>query len=384
MKQFKELANEVQQVNKQLFIAATAAVNTSLTVRNWIIGWYIVEYEQNGDDRATYGEKLLESLAEAIQIKGLSAPELSRCRQFYSRYRFFVQNVAKEYGKLLPKSILGSLTQELENTPQNILGSPSQELQNTDSEIYNKEYTKAILAKLSYSHLTELIKIDNELKRTYYEVECIKGTWSVRELKRQINTLAFERSSVANNPQVLIAQLGQSADRLLPQDVIKSPYVFDFLKLSDNALASESEVENQLLNDLRAFMLELGHGFCLEAQQKRLVIGGEYFFVDLVFYHRILKCHILFELKLDGFNHQHIGQLNTYLHYFKNEIQQPTDNPPIGILLCTSKNEALVEYALGGMDKNLFVSQYQTVLPDTKALEAFLTQEKEKLSKDTI
>lgn len=154
----------------------------------------------------------------------------------------------------------------------------------------------------------------------------------------------------------------------------------DFLDLPDTVLADESKFENALLNDLKNFMLELGHGFCFEGQQKRLIIGGEYFFVDLVFYHRILKCHILIELKVDEFNHAHVGQLNTYLQFYKKNVQEATDKPPIGILLCTTKNDELVEYALGGMDQNLFVTTYQTALPSSEELKQFLQAEKRKIN----
>lgn len=160
---------------------------------------------------------------------------------------------------------------------------------------------------------------------------------------------------------------------------MKTPYIFDFLGLSDGVLGSETALEAALINDLKNFILELGHGFCFEAQQKRIVIGGEYFFIDLVLYHRILKCHVIIELKIDAFSHANAGQLNTYIQYYKANVQQETDNPPIGILLCTNQNEELVKYALGGMDENLFVSQYKTALPSTEELTKFLQEEKKKL-----
>ena len=170
-----------------------------------------------------------------------------------------------------------------------------------------------------------------------------------------------------------------SNETLTPEQLIKTPYVFDFLGLPDDVLGSESQLEQALIYELKSFILELGHGFCFEAQQKRIVIGGEYFFIDLVFYHRILKCHIIIELKIDEFNHTNAGQLNTYIQYYKTNEQREDDNPPIGILLCTNKNEELVQYALGGMDENLFVSQYKTVLPSTAELKNFLQEEKKKL-----
>ncbi|NNF34774.1 MAG: DUF1016 family protein, partial [Saprospiraceae bacterium] len=352
---------------------AARTINQYLTIRNWLIGYYLVEYEQNGEDRAKYGDKIIDSVTEKLNpIKGIDRRALFRFRQFYLYYPHlseYIHNVLRIEDQRFIKVGTPSPQFDIEK-----VGTVSPQLNDT-----YKVPAEKLFSHLSYSHIELLISIENPLKRAYYEIECIKGVWSVRELKRQINSLSYERSMAADNPGLMTSELSNDAETLSTTGLIKSPYVFDFLNLPDGVLGSESELEAALINDLKSFILELGHGFCFEAQQKRIVIGGEYYFIDLVFYHRILKCHVLIELKIEEFTHGNIGQLNTYLQYYRHNIQENTDNPPVGILLCTNKNDELVEYALGGMDEKLFVSQYQTVLPSSEQLEQFLKEEKDKL-----
>lgn len=235
--------------------------------------------------------------------------------------------------------------------------------------------TEMLLSKLSYSHLVELIKIQDNLKRAYYEIACIKGTWSVRELKRQINTLAFERVGLSANPESANEQLLKKITPELPQDAIKNIYAFDFLGLKGDSLLEEKDLETALLNHLQEFIRELGLGFCFEYRQQRVLIDDEYFFIDLVFYHRVLKCHVIIELKADAFKHEHLSQLNTYVAYYNAEVKRTDDNPAIGILLCTEKGKKLVEYATAGMDQQLFVSKYLVELPKKEQLEEFILNE---------
>ncbi|MCK5229931.1 MAG: DUF1016 family protein, partial [Desulfobulbaceae bacterium] len=229
--------------------------------------------------------------------------------------------------------------------------------------------------RLSYSHIDLLVDIDDDIKRLFYEVECIRGNWSVRELKRQIGSLYYERSGLSKDKKKL-AELAQSeAEAAEPKLVIRDPYIFEFLGLKPKEVMSESHLEDQLLDKLQEFLLEMGHGFCFEARQKRILIGDEYFFVDLVFYHRILKCHVLLELKLEEFSQGNIGQLNTYVSWYRKNMMSQGDNPPIGILLCTGKNHALAEYALAGMDNNLFVSKYLLALPKKEDMQRFIEEQ---------
>lgn len=232
-----------------------------------------------------------------------------------------------------------------------------------------------MISRLSFTHLAELINLEDETRRAFYEVECIRGNWSVRELKRQINSLYYERSGLSTDKKKLSELAQQNAEQAKPNLAIRDPYIFEFLGLKPEEVMSESHLESQLLKRLEAFLLELGHGFCFEARQKRILVGDEHFFVDLVFYHRILKCHVLVEMKLDGFSHENIGQLNTYVSWYRENMMTEGDNPPVGILLCTHKNQALAEYALAGMDNNLFVSRYLLKLPGKDEMQAFIEEQ---------
>jgi predicted nuclease of restriction endonuclease-like (RecB) superfamily len=232
-----------------------------------------------------------------------------------------------------------------------------------------------LITKLSYSHLELLLNINDQLKRTFYELECIKGTWSVRELKRQINSLYFERSGLSANPEELSEIINKNTIPRKPTDIIKNIYSFEFLNIKINPIVEESDLETALLDHLHEFILEMGNGFCFEARQKRILIGTEYYFIDLLFYHRILKCHVLIELKLGKFEHGDIGQLNTYLNYFKEEIGEKSDNAPVGILLVAEKDNALVKYATAGIDENLFAQEYLIQLPSIKQLETYIENE---------
>lgn len=362
MSNFQILIDQIVKTTVGFQQYTAKSIDKFLTFRNWLIGAYIMEYEQNGADKAEYGSKLEENIAKRLNTKGLSTRNLKLFKQFYNTYPQIMQTVSAlfETSNIETMQTVSALLSKHKDVEYHI----SPEL---------------LINNLSFSHFVELLKVGDENKRLFYEVQSIQNTWSVRELKRQINTLAYERSVNAKKPELILTALNKNAEQLSPSSLIKTPYVFDFLMLPDAVLASESKFEAALIADLRNFMLELGHGFCFEAQQKRIIIGGEYYFIDLVFYHRILKCHILIELKVDEFSHQHAGQLNTYLQYYNKNIKTETDNPPIGILLCTNKNQELIEYALGGMDENLFVSQYQTSLPSKEQLQAFLQNEKSKI-----
>ena len=371
---FEALVNTIESTHWHFQQQATKAVNVALTLRNWLIGHYIVEFEQNGEDRAVYGSALLDRLSLQLQIKGLVSAELSRCRQFYNCYPQILGSLPQEFKNSLPQPILGSLTQESENYRK--LDLPIRGSLSTESEqLAHTSTGSLIINKLSYTHLVELIKIQEALKRSFYEIECIKGNWSVRELKRQISSLYFERSGMSAKPEKLSKITQLKAEALTPTDVVKSVYAFEFLGLKAKDAVEETDMESALLDHLQDFMLEMGHGFCLEARQKKILIGDEYFFVDLVFYHRILKCHVLVELKVEDFNHHNIGQLNTYVNYYKAEVMQPGDNPTVGILLVTHKNKALVEYATAGIDNHLFVSKYLLELPNKERLANFIQQE---------
>lgn len=360
---FQTLVKTIRQTHEMLNQQSVKAVNVALTVRNWLIGCYIVEFEQNGEDRAKYGTSLISKIAERIKIKGLTPPELSRCRQFYKIY--------PEILGMLPEKLIGELFSP--NIPflseEKIFGLPTQEFKN------DKKLNINMLNIISFTHFVELIKIDNAVKRKYYELLILKTQPSVKELKRQIATLSYERLGLSADKPEAFSRLTDKITPSLPEDAVKSHYFFEFLGINKPDLIEETELERLLIEHLQQFILELGNGFCFEARQKRILIGDEYFFIDLVFYHRILKCHVLIELKVDSFNHAHASQLITYLNFYKKNVMGKGDNPPIGILLVTDKNSTLVEYATANDKDRLFVSKYKLKLPSEKALQSFIENE---------
>jgi len=353
------------------FIAETAkAVNMSLTLRNWLIGFYIEEYARTGVDRAEYGDSLMDRLADSLRKQAIprcDRRELYRYRRFYLIYPHIAESLSPQFLSSLPKLIRQHLSAK-PGSAGKCTGSGIVESVTPQSHIDGK----TLISRLSFTHMAELLNIDDGAKRAFYEFECIRGNWSVRELKRQINSLYFERSGLSKNKKKLGELVQAGAEQAEPKLAIRDPYIFEFLGIKAQDVMHESRLEDSLLDKLQDFLLELGHGFCFEARQKRILIGDEHFFVDLVFYHRILKCHVLVELKTDDFTHGYLGQLNTYVNWFRKNEASDGDNPPVGILLCTRKNEALMEYALAGMDNSLFVSKYQLQLPEKEEIERFL------------
>jgi predicted nuclease of restriction endonuclease-like (RecB) superfamily len=356
---FEKLVGYIRQVHDEMTAQAGRAVNLSLTLRNWLVGCYIAEYELCGLDRANYGDNLLSELA-----KRLTDLRVSNCnrRQLYRYIRFY---------RIYPE-IVGTLSPQLKKRLPAV--GPAAGKTGTASPQFRIAPDR-LVHRLSYSHLELIVDLDDDLKRAFYEIECIHGNWSVRELKRQINSLYFERSGLSKDPKKLAAMTQKGAETAEPKLTVRDPYIFEFLGLKPMEAMSESHLEAQLLDKLQEFLLELGHGFCFEARQKRILIGNTHNFVDLVFYHRILKCHVLVELKVDEFNQNNVGQLNTYVSWYKKNMMSDGDSSPIGILLCTGKDHPLVEYALAGMDNQLFVSKYLLELPNREEMQQFIEQQ---------
>lgn len=243
-------------------------------------------------------------------------------------------------------------------------------LQSSDYKQENSISPEKLISSISFSHFIELIKIDNPVKRMYYEMLTIQTGLSVRELRRQIGALSYERVGLSGDMEYALTAIRQKIHPQTVTDVVKDDYFFEFLNIPQQRalLLKENELETRLLDHLRDFIIELGNGFCFEARQKRILIGDEYFFIDMVFYHRILKAHILLEVKISPFDHAHVSQLYSYLNYYKAEVMEPDDNPPIGILLVTDKNDALVQYTTAGLDEQIFVSKYKLQLPTEQQL----------------
>jgi predicted nuclease of restriction endonuclease-like (RecB) superfamily len=372
---FDGLVAAIERTHSALAEQASKAVNLSLTLRNWFIGYYIAEFEQSGIDRAQYGARLLDKISARLAqagMEGVAARSLRQYRQFYLTYPQIWQTPSAKFLQgLLPRNTWQTLSAKLASAAGDIREAASPESGRLPADL--------LVERLSFSHFVELLQLEDSLQRRFYEIECIRGNWSVRELKRQIASLYYERSGLSTDKEALARLAHAQAEPQHSRQVIRDPYVFEFLGLKPQEVVSEGHLEDALLDKLQAFLLELGHGFCFEARQKRLLIGGEHFFVDLVFYHRILKCHVLIELKNDAFKHEHLGQLNSYVGYYQRHEMSEGDQPPIGILLCTRKNHELVEYALAGMSNTLFVSRYQVQLPGKDEMAAFLHKAVEEL-----
>lgn len=362
---FENLTEQITSVHRATSSYAKGAVNQLLTVRNWAIGYYIVEFEQNGEDKAAYGDKLLETLSARINCRGLDRTMLNLCRIFYLRYPQIRDSVNHRLqGIGVPKTLPIIPAKADASSKDEICDSVNHKFE-TDPEL--------LITRLSFTHIRQIMSIDDPFERFFYELECIKGTWSVRELRRQINSNLYFRAGISKKPEQLLDQLIN--DNYSAALTIKEPMTLEFLGLDAKDSVTESDLEQALMDHLEEFMLELGKGFCFEARQKRILIDDEYYFPDLIFYNRILHCNVIVELKDEAFSYENFGQLNAYVAYYKENEMHPGDNPPVGILLCTRKGKKMVEYALSGMDNQLFVSTYMLHLPDKKQLEDFLTKE---------
>lgn len=357
---FNDLTSIIQTTHDAAQSSAVKAINRMQTMRNWLIGYYIVEYEQHGKDRAEYGTQLLKKLEERVNRKGMTTTLFKWARKFYRLYPQMTDN--------LPVRICATMMHQLQSieNKEDAIGASMMHQFMTPG--------KTIISHLSFTHLREIMTIDDPLARYFYEQECIKCTWSVRELRRQISTNLYVRAGISSNPEKMLSLPSiQGHDSIDLQ--IRQPFTFEFLGLKAQDVVDEHDLEDALISHLQEFILELGKGFCFESRQKRIIIDDEYYYPDLVFYNRILHCGVIIELKNEEFSYENFGQLNAYVSHYRENEMHPGDNPPIGILLCTRKGKKMVEYALAGMDNQLFVSTYMLQLPDKKTLEDFLLKQ---------
>ncbi|MCC8368539.1 MAG: PDDEXK nuclease domain-containing protein [Rickettsia endosymbiont of Oxypoda opaca] len=324
-----------QRISKHLQLAKRNIlqnINTEMVKTYWLIGYEIVEEEQKGSNRAIYGEELIQKLSKKLRYefgKGYSVSNLRNMRKFYLAYQNQIHQTVS--GEFEPK--------------------------------------------LSWSQYCLLMQISNISARDFYEKEAIKNYWSVRELERQIGSLLYERLSRSKNKEDIIklALKGQEIEK--PQDAIKDPLILEFLNIPEAYQLNENKIEKALITNLQHFLLELGKGFAFVERQKRITLSGNNFYVDLVFYHAILKCYVLIELKTRKVTHADLGQIQFYVNYFDQEIVTEGDNPTIGLILCTDKNDAMVKYTLGEKNQQIFASKYQFHLPSEIELEQELKRE---------
>lgn len=361
-------------------------VNQLLTLRNWLVGAYIFEYEQNGEDRAVYGEQLLKKLSDDLSKsghKGFSVTNLKYFREVALVYPLprIGQTVSDLFGNLLETlPLLEDNNLEEMSSGRNIkvFQFPSVEkrqIKNTYLPWQNEKYYQQLFSSLSWSHLLELCRINDALKRAFYELESMKSRWSLRELKRQMNSMLYERVGLSKDKDAVIAlaKEGQLLDS--PKTILRDPYVLEFIGLEKQVAYSESQLEQALIDHLQEFLHELGRDFCFMDRQYRITVAGQHYFLDLLFYHRKLHCLIAIDLKLGTFSHQDAGQMNFYLNYLKDQVAYPEENPPIGIILCAEKDAEEAHYATAGLDKHLFVSQYLIKLPSEEQLKQWLRDE---------
>lgn len=386
---FEELAQSLKTMNEAFQQSAASAINKHVTCRNWLNGFYIVHYEQNGSDRAKYGEKLLQKLSERLNMKGYSYRDLRLYRQFFIEYRQLYPEICQyvKHISAMSQSLIGQLE------PGTIRQSLIAKLQSTDNQtdiIWQSPIAKSdeqsinipaerLFNRLSYTHFVQLLPIKDPLERAFYEIECMKGVWSTRELKRQIDSGYFTRSGLSRDKEALRELANQGAVQQSLTDTVKSPFVFEFLGLDAKDVVEESELESALMDHLQEFMLELGNGFCFEARQKRIMVDEEYYYMDMVFYNRMARFGVVLELKSHKLDYKDVAQLNMYLAYYRKNMMQEGDNPPVGILLCTEAGKEMVEYATTGIDENLFISKYLLKLPSQEEMERWLHKELQEL-----
>ena len=379
---FDGLVAHIQQTQDVLQSNARLVINRHVTAKAWLTGYYIVEYEQKGADRAKYGEQLLKKLAERLKDKKtFSYRSLNIYRKFYLAYPTLMGQI--ERFVLSFPSIVQTVSAQFQlsvNQGKEKVQTVSAKLPAVSStSVTIQTKPELLFNKLSFSHLSLLLPISDPLERALYETMAIRGTWSVRELQRQIDSNYYIRSGWSQKPEALAKLVDGKAEKDSLALDIKSPFTFEFLGLQAKDVVEESDLETALITHLQDFILELGMGFCFEERQKKMLIDDRYFKADLVFYHRILKRHVIIELKANRLNYADAAQLHMYLAYYRKNIMQPDDNPPIGILLCSAVGQEMAEYSLLDLDESVFISKYQLNVPSKERMTEFLRKENEGL-----
>ena len=324
----QQIYERIRTILSEARTRAYRAINTAMVAAYWEIGRVIVEQEQQGRERAEYGRALLKELSNRLKSefgKGFDPSHLAKMRAFYLLW-----------------PILDALRPEL-----------------------------------SWTHYRLLLRVENPEARTFYAAEAVTARWSTRELERQIDSLLFERLALSRDREGVLALAEKGHEIELPGDLIKDPYVLEFTGLPQNERFLESDLEEALIDKLREFLLELGKGFAFMARQQRITLGGQHFWIDLVFYNRLTRSFVLIDLKTGPLTHQDLGQMQMYVHYYQREVATPDENSPIGIVLCTDKNEAVVRYTLPEDNQQIFASRYKLYLPSETELAAELQRERQ-------
>lgn len=350
---------------------AARSVNTTQVVANWLIGREIVQDEQAGRRRAGYGAALLKELAVRLKAdfgSGYGVDNLELFRRFYLGYP-----------SLLP--VEKPETAEISDAPRRKLGDAVNTLPIRHAVRDESWKAGQLSAGLSWTHYRLLVRVDKALARAFYEIEAIANSWSARELERQISSLLYERLALSKDKKGLMRLAIRGHEIQQPVDVFKDPMVIEFLGLPESPRLVESKLEQALIDNLQHFLLELGKGFAFVSRQERITLDGDHFYIDLVFYHTVLKCYVLIDLKTTKLTHQDLGQVQLYVNYYDMERRTPGDNPTLGLILCANKNDAVVKYTLGpDQAQKIFASRYKLHLPTEDQLQAELEREVRYLS----
>jgi len=344
---YNKLLDRIAEILAAARTKVVREINKAQVLAYWEIGREIVEFEQKGKIRGEYGERLIERLSRDMTEKfgrGFSERNIEQMRKFYLVYSQKAQTLSAESLK----------TQKSETVSR--------------KSVIRQTLSVKFEPMLSWSHYCELLKVEESLARSFYEQEAIQNNWSVRELRRQINSMLFERLALSKDTKAIMkmAKKGQIIER--PEDAIKDPYILEFLNLKEEVSYTENQLEQALIDKIQYFLLELGKGFTFVARQKRITITNRHYYIDLVFYNRLLKCFVLIDLKTGELDHSDIGQMNFYLNYFKENEKTEDENDPIGLILCARKDDIFAKYVLGGLNNKIFASKYRLALPSEKEL----------------
>jgi|CXWL01.1.fsa_nt_gi predicted nuclease of restriction endonuclease-like (RecB) superfamily len=333
------------------------AVNTEMVQAYWLIGREIVQEEQKGQQRADYGRQIIENISVRLTDRygdGWSSSHLWHVRQFYLAYQDY-------------------------SLPDNLVNDKSGKILHAVRAESGRKIRYALRSELTWTHYRIPMRVDNSQARSFYEIECAKNHWSARELERQKGSLLFERLALSKDKKGLMRLARKGQDLSSYQDVIKDPFVLEFTGLSPAPKLYENKLERSLVDNLSRFLLELGKGFTFLARQKRITLDGDHFFIDLVFYHAILKCYVLIDLKIGRVSHQDLGQMQMYVNYFDRDVKRDDDHPTVGLVLCEDKKEAVVRYTLPKDNKQIFASRYKLYLPTEEELKRELMRERKTL-----
>ncbi len=361
------LYNRIREILDSARAGVARSVNTAQVCANWLIGREIVEEEQKGKKRARYGEALLKDLSRRLSTdvgKGWSVRNLEYCRAFYLEYPLLLGERNSNAVHSISALLLPAVDRQISNAVRAKSWQPGR-----------------LHPNLSWTHYRTLLRVDKPDARAFYEIEGIKYAWSARELERQFTSLLYERLALSKDKKGLMKLATKGHVVQHPTDIFKDPVVMEFLGLPESPRLVESKLEEGLINNLQAFLLELGKGFAFVARQERLTLDGDHFYIDLVFYHAVLKCYVLIDLKTGKLTHQDLGQLQLYVNYFDHERRTAGDGPTLGLILCADKNDAVVRYTLGPeQEQKIFASRYKLHLPTEAELKAELRREVRQLS----